>query len=202
MGCYHFAMKSLFPPTTEAGADPVVLKELHFRRIDMRGYQRSDGLYQIEGRVTDRKPYNFIPASGGREVPANEEVHDMGVCLVFDRDMVVQEVHSFMNAMPYGNCPGGDAGLQAMKGAQMTKGWRREVQDRLGGDRSCAHLRDLLVPMATAAVQSMSVLRRNDPLRLDKHGRPAKIDSCHAYSAHGELVLQHWPEFYRPKKTD
>ena len=39
-------------------ADPT-REELHFRRIDMRGYRRSDGLLEVEGRVTDRKPTDF-----------------------------------------------------------------------------------------------------------------------------------------------
>lgn len=44
----------------------VTREELHFRRIDMRGYRRSDGRYEIEGRVIDRKPHDFASASGGR----------------------------------------------------------------------------------------------------------------------------------------
>lgn len=31
----------------------ITREELHFRRIDMRGYRRSDDLYEVEGRVTD-----------------------------------------------------------------------------------------------------------------------------------------------------
>ena len=57
----------------------VTREELHFRRIDMRGYRRSDGLLEVEGRVTDRKPNDFTPYSGGRHVPAGVPVHDMGV---------------------------------------------------------------------------------------------------------------------------
>ena len=36
--------------------DAVTREELHFRRIDMRGWRRSDGLYEVEGRVIDHKP--------------------------------------------------------------------------------------------------------------------------------------------------
>ena len=59
-------------------------EELHFRRIDMRGYRRSDGLYEVEGRVTDRKTTEFRPLVGHRHVPPGEPIHDMGVRIVFE----------------------------------------------------------------------------------------------------------------------
>jgi hypothetical protein len=41
--------------------------ELHFRRIDMRGFRRSDGLFEVEGRITDRRsPMPFRPATSAR----------------------------------------------------------------------------------------------------------------------------------------
>jgi hypothetical protein len=46
-------------------------EELHFRRIDMRGYRRSDGLFEVEGRVTDRRLHEFQPGGFGEMVPAH-----------------------------------------------------------------------------------------------------------------------------------
>jgi hypothetical protein len=177
-------------------------EELHFRRIDMRGFRRSDGLYEIEGRVTDRKPYDFIPASGDRAVPAHQPIHDMGVRLVFDDAMQVHDVQTFSDAYPYADCPDGGRALQSLKGLRMTSGWSKEVRSRLGGARSCAHLRELLIPLATAAIQSLSVVRQGRPERLDASGRPKKIDSCYAYAANRELVLRHWPQFHRPPSEE
>jgi hypothetical protein len=172
-------------------------EELHFRRIDMRGYRRSDGLYEVEGRVVDRKPQDF-QAVGGRAVPANAPVHDMGVRLAFDDEMTVREVMTFTDAAPYLDCPGGGAALQALKGLRMTSGWSREVRNRIGSASSCTHLVELLIPLATTAFQSLSALRRGRPDRLDAAGRPTKIDSCYAYAAERDLVRRRWPEFHRP----
>jgi hypothetical protein len=44
----------------------------------MRGYRCSDGLYEVEGRVTD----DFLPGGMGKMVQANQPIHDMGVHLV------------------------------------------------------------------------------------------------------------------------
>ena len=176
-------------------------EELHFRRIDMRGYRRSDGLYEVEGRVTDRKPYDFAPGGGGRPVPANEPIHDMGVRLVFDEEMVVHDVHTFSEAYPYAECPGGGSALQSLKGLRMSSGWAKEVRSRLVRANTCTHLMELLMPLATAAIQSLSIVRKDRPEPLDAMGRPRKIDSCYAYAAERELVRIHWPRFHRPAPT-
>jgi hypothetical protein len=34
-------------------------EEVHCRRIEMRGYRRADGMYDIEGRLVDTKPHPF-----------------------------------------------------------------------------------------------------------------------------------------------
>jgi hypothetical protein len=185
---------------TEPG---VTREELHFRRIDMRGFRRSDGLYEVEGRVTDRKPHDFVPLrGGGRQVPAHEPIHDMGVRLVFDDKLVVHAVETFTDAAPYAMCPEGGRALQSMKGLRMTSGWSKEVRSRLSGGRSCTHLMELLIPLATAAYQSLSYPNRSRPERVDATGRPAKIDSCYAYGAQREMVARIWPEFHRSQRRE
>jgi hypothetical protein len=180
----------------------VTREELHFRRIDMRGYKRSDGLYEVEGRVTDRKPHDFVPLLGGKEVPANEPLHDMGVRIVYDVQMKVHDIQTFTEAAPYAICPEGGRALQSLKGLNMTAGWSNEVRSRLSGSRSCTHLMQLLMPLATVAFQTMSARRKSAPVVLDPSGRPAKIDSCYAYGAERELVRIHWPEFYQPPSPE
>lgn len=180
-------------------ADPAVTREaLHTRCIDMRGYRRSDGLYEVEGRVTDRKSADFTPASGGRPVAAGEPIHDMGVRLVYDESLVVHEVQTFTHAAPYAICPEAGPALQSVKGLRMTSGWGREVRSRLGGARGCTHLMELLMPLATTALQTLGGSRPGRPEALDANGRPLKIDSCYAYGAGRELVRQRWPEFHQP----
>jgi hypothetical protein len=178
------------------GDPDIAREELHFRRIDMRGFRRSDGLYEVEGRVIDRKPQLFEAGSGGRRVPAGEPIHDLGVRLVFDKDMLVHDVETFTAAAPYAPCPEGGRALQSLKGVRMASGWSREVRNRLSGARSCTHLMELLIPLATTAIQSLSSVRSDRPDPVDANGRPLKIDSCYAYAAEREVVLQRWPQFH------
>jgi hypothetical protein len=176
----------------------VTREEIHFRRIDMRGYRRSDGLFEVEGRVTDRKPFDFQPGGDGESVPANEPIHDMGVRLVYDDEMVIQDVTTFTDSAPYPACFGGGLALRSLRGVRMSSGWNREVRSRLAGASSCTHLMELLIPMATAAIQSLSPQRNRLPDRLDGSGRPVKIDSCYAYGAGTDVVRRRWPAFHRP----
>lgn len=178
-------------------SESITREELHFRRIDLRGFRRSDGLFEVQSRVIDRKTHDQ-ETTLGRMVPAGTPVHDMGVCLVFDQDLVVHDVQTFTDAAPYEACPAAGLALQALKGLRMTSGWRSEVKNRIAKARSCTHLVELLGPIATVAFQSLTVARRGRPDTLDASGRPMKIDSCHAYAADGDLVRQRWPNFYRP----
>lgn len=176
-------------------------EELHWRRIDMRGFRRKDGLYEVEGRVTDRKPHYFEPWSGGgHSVPANEPIHDMGVRILFDEHLLVLDISTFSDAYPYGVCKSGGQALQRLKGLRMTGGWGKEVRERVGAERSCTHLRELLLPLATVAYQTLGQVYRERPLRLDATGRPVKINSCFAYGDTGPMVQRLWPQFHR--KTD
>lgn len=178
-------------PTPEVGRE-----ELHFRRIDMRGYRRTDGLYEVTGQITDRKPHDFQSPNGDRKVPAGEPVHEMGVRLVYDIDMLVHEVHAFTNAAPYNDCFDAPPTLQAVKGLRLAGGWGSEVRKRLGGEKSCTHLMDILVPMATTAYQTLTVVRAGRPTVLDAQGMPVKINSCYAYGQTRSLVKVKWKNFY------
>lgn len=173
------------------------LEELHFRRIDMRGFKRSDGLFEVHGQMVDRKSEDFEAWTKERLVPAGEPIHDLGVRLVYDLQMTVHEVSTFTRSAPYAICKKGGQALQSLVGLRMTSGWNKEVRNRLSGERSCTHLMELLTPMATTAFQALGNLRKDQIGRLGPDGRPVKIDSCYAYAAEREVVMRHWPQFYR-----
>ena len=181
--------------------DAPTREELHFRRIDMRAWRRSDGLFEVESRLTDQKPKDFLRPRTDKFVPAGQALHDMGVRVVFDGELTVTAISTFTDAAPVNDCWDGGHALQAMVGVKMSSGWGKEVRDRLAGERSCTHLRELLMPMATTAFQALAGLRPNRAEPLDAAGRPKKIDSCYAYGAEREMVLKFWPEFYRGKKA-
>ena len=173
--------------------DAVTRDELHTRQITIQGWKRSDGLYEIEARLVDTKPFDFQPVSGDRVVGAREPIHDMGVRIVYDDSMTVHDVIAVGNALPYGDCVKGPATLKSLIGLSMTKGWTAETRKRLAGAASCVHLAGLMTPMAAAAFQSMVVLRIEQRKGV---GHTPNVDSCIAYSRHGELMRTRYPTYY------
>ena len=178
--------------------DGITRKPLHTRAITITGYQRSDGLFEVEGRLLDTKTFDFKPISGDRVVPTGEPIHDMGVRIVYRQDMTVVDVIAVGHALPYADCAAGPATLKSLIGLSMSKGWTAETRKRLAGAASCSHLAGLMAPMAAAAFQSMVQFRLN---RTPGAHTPT-VDSCIAYSRHGELMRTRYPAFYIAKAED
>lgn len=171
-------------------------RPVHLRTISMRGYHRQDGLYEIEGRVSDSKDLPFSPPSGDRQVKSGELVHDMWVRVAVDTDLVVREIESVSDSTPYPVCREGGVNLERMIGVRIAAGWSNEVKRRLGGSAACTHIMELLVPMGTAAFQTIAEVRLARPPRLDPSGKPLKVDSCTAYAADRGIVALNFPAFY------
>ena len=175
---------------------PVPREEIHCRRIEMRGYRRTDGLYDIEGRVVDTKPFDFHRRGATVPVSAGIALHDLWVRMVVDERFVVRDVIAVSDATPFAVCREAAPTLSALIGAQIKPGWSALVKERLGGSQSCTHLMELMLPLATAAYQALVAVRRGQAEPLGRDQRPAKIDSCYAYASHRPIVQRLWPEHY------
>ena len=172
--------------------------EQHHRQIDLRFYHREDGLYEVEGRLIDRKAVPFRRQLSDTDTPPGDPIHDITVTLVFDAGLWVRDARAQMRATPFDICPGAENTLAPLIGLQMAGGWNRDVRSLLKGAPSCTHIVELLGPLATTAHQGLA------PLRLAKINLPenaamrlAKVDSCYAYAAERTVVARLWPELHR-----
>jgi hypothetical protein len=78
---------------------PAEREPLHRRACDIRGYRRADGLWDIEGRLTDTKTYAF-PNEWRGEIASGEPIHDMWIRLTVDDDFVVRDIEVVTDAGP------------------------------------------------------------------------------------------------------
>jgi len=85
-------------PPPDAAREP-----LHTRQVTCTGYRRADGLWDIEGHITDRKSYDF--QRDGRTVPSGEPIHEMWIRLTLDNRLTVKAVAAVTDAAPYRMCP-------------------------------------------------------------------------------------------------
>ena len=178
-------------PLSEAQAR----EHIHTRRITYNGFRRDDGLWDIEGHLTDVKSYSFPNAFRG-EIRAGEPLHEMWIRLTLDEDFLVHDIEAATDAAPFRICPEITPSFAAVKGLSLGGGWRRNVRQLLGGVKGCTHLVELLEGMATAAYQTINPIRQRRAATRKTSGRPRHLDSCHALASDGEVVRMHWPRFY------
>jgi hypothetical protein len=180
---------------------PAPRRHRHTRSISCEGYQREDGLWDIEARIVDTKPFRYKEQFRGLREPG-EPVHDMALRLTIDNDMVVRDIEVAMLSFPYAPCNSVVPAFKALIGRKIGAGWRRAVQDCVGGVKGCTHLRELLLPVATVAFQTLGGWRedgepvsRPDPDHKTK--RPHFLDGCKAWASDGEIVATLYPHFHR-----
>ncbi|PWW46439.1 DUF2889 domain-containing protein [Melaminivora alkalimesophila] len=173
---------------------PVPRIARHIRRVHYQGFERDDGLWDIEGELHDSKT-TPVPSltERGAEIAPGAPIHHMWLRVTVDTQLVVRAIASSMDAHPLGGCTEAERGLQAMVGCSMARGWRQAIQERLGGVAGCTHLRELLFNLATAAFQSVQGAFRSPPDVLPRH-----LDQCTGWALSGEGVREHYPQFYRP----
>jgi len=180
---------------------PAPRRHLHTRTIACEGYERDDGLFDIEARILDTKTYAIEePYRGRRE--AGQSVHDMRLRLTIDRGMVVRDIEVATVDAPYDACFTVAPAYKKLIGAKVGGGWRRAVNDAVGGTAGCTHLRELLMPAATVAFQTLSswpkagkVATEAAPDRGAK--KPYFIDACKAWASDGPVVERLFPLHYR-----
>jgi len=183
------------PPSAPDPREP-----LHTCRLEIRGYHRDDGLWDIEGHLVDTKVYAFENSHRG-EVAAGEPVHEMWLRLTLDGGLTIRGVEAVTDHGPFRPCPDATANFAKLEGLRIGPGWNRAVRERTGGVKGCTHLNEMLAQMATTAFQTLySTKRRNgDATESRAKGEtasPPLLNSCHAFAADGEVVKEFWPEKY------
>lgn len=172
---------------------PSARREVHRRTIEMTAFARDDGMFDVEARLIDRKPFDFLRPSSPEPVPAGQALHDLWVRLTVDTDFVVRSIAAASDVTPWSLCREAEATLQVLVGEPVARGWSSKVKERLRGTASCTHLMEMLVTMGTTALQG---IRGADPKR--RLGAEGKIDSCYAYGRQRSVVKMLWPEHHRP----
>ncbi|MFQ5763733.1 MAG: DUF2889 domain-containing protein [Rhodospirillales bacterium] len=175
---------------------PEPRKHLHTREIQCRGYEREDGLWEIEASIVDTKTYSFDNQDRGG-VASGEPVHHMRVRLTVDDDLVVRRAEATTEAGPYTICGDVAPVVETLVGAAIQPGWRKDVLKRMGGVKGCTHITDLLVgPVAVTAHQTIEAARRRRKAVSPDTGKPPQLDTCHAYARTSPVVKRLWPDFH------
>jgi len=191
---------------------PVGRQHLHTRHVTCQGFFREDGLWDVEGRITDTKSYEHANEWRGPLRPG-EFVHDMSIRLTFDHKFTIVDVEAVTDKSPYPICGEVAPDFKKLIGLRIGGGFHRAVRERLGGVHGCTHIVELLGPVATTAFQTVSsrkardlnrehraktgTLPKPDATKPNKPPRkPYVIDTCHAWASDGEVAKRWTPQFY------
>ena len=191
---------------------PAPRRHMHTRRIHCEGFQRDDGLWDIEASIVDTKTYEVEEPYRGLRAPGLH-VHDMQVRLTLDDEMVVRAIEVATLEAPYAPCYTVAPSFQGLVGAKIGGGWRRAVNEAVGGTKGCTHIKELLFPMATVAYQTLGswpkrrkagaprqVQVETDPEAAAK--RPYFLDGCRAWATDGPVVERLDPLHFRKSSRD
>ncbi|HUF20734.1 MAG TPA: DUF2889 domain-containing protein [Burkholderiales bacterium] len=174
-------------------------KLLHRRTVEVFGYGREDGLYDIEGHLVDVKSHDIANHDRGA-IPAGEPLHEMWLRLTVDLDLNVVGVEAKTVWGPYSICGDITPNFQRLKGLTIKSGWTQKTRELLGGTQGCTHLVELLGPIATTAFQIIY----EDRVKRERQGgvkkRPGLIDSCHAWASDSPVIEARYPELYTGDK--
>jgi hypothetical protein len=185
----------------------VARKPIHARSIACRGYLREDGLWDIEGQITDTKSYDFHNEWRGA-VTRGTPVHDMWIRLTVDETFVVRDVEAVTDASPYAICPDITPNFKQLIGLRIARGWTRRARERVGGTHGCTHLVELLAPIATTAFQAIGGYQRKRARESEESPgasrgvRPSILNTCHAWASDSEIVRRWAPQFYTGAETE
>jgi len=174
--------------------------ELHHRQLDLRFFQRSDGLFEVEGRLLDRKTHPFRRLLQEGDTAAGTPLHDIMVRLIVDESLLIHDASATLAASPFDVCRGAANTLAPLKGLRIGAGWNKRVRELLGGAASCTHIVEMLGPMATTAFQGLAPQRVARMRQDGNDEHKSKIDSCYAYGRDREVVARLWPNLR--KRTD
>ena len=173
-------------------SEPKATREpLHRRTIEIVGYKREDGLFDIEAHLLDRKDLEF--PVGGRRLAPGVAVHDMWLRITVDRELRIVDAEASTDSMPYaGECDRIVPDYAKLIGLSIGPGYLRHVKERLGGVRGCTHVTELAGSLATAAFQTFA---GQGLMATDR--KPPQLDRCHALDTHGTTVARFYPKWHR-----
>jgi hypothetical protein len=172
---------------------------MHRRSIECTGYLRDDGLWEVEARLVDTKPFAQHDRFRG-ELQPGDPVHDIGLRLAVDDSLIIREAQAMMRATPYPTCIDVEPILQRLVGERIGKGWRETVRRKIGRLETCTHLSELLGPAVTTLFQTMTHGKSPESRdAMDHHRavgeRPFFIDGCYSWRTDGPVVAKIFPQF-------
>ncbi|HTH40689.1 MAG TPA: DUF2889 domain-containing protein [Rhodocyclaceae bacterium] len=193
---------------------------IHRRHITCEGFRRPDGLIEIEGHITDIRPFPYHGHWDG-EIVDGSPVHEMWLRLVINEQKTIVDVETAMDHTPFPSCLDVTTHYKRLVGLTIGPGMAKQVFKAVGGTEGCTHVTGLIQTMATTLFQALAseatrILPDTEGLgeealmqqRMQKvsdvfadsaePGYPL-LNTCYSHASDGVVVKRLAPKFHKPK---
>ena len=171
---------------------------LHRRTVECLGYQREDGLWDIEGRLVDVKTYPFPNEDRGGAIEPGDPLHDLSIRLTVDDEFLIHDARACTDRSPFGLCPAITERYRRLIGVRVGPGWSLKLRELFSGVSGCTHMTELLGPVATTMFQTIYGRRydQDDAKAPEDRPPPQVLNTCHALAGDSLVVRKRWPQAY------
>jgi len=170
-----------------------VIESVHKRGIEVGVHKCRGDMWLIQGHLRDVRDRD-MPLRGGEIRRAGTPLHEMTVQLAVDSTLTILAAEANIAAVPItGICEGIAPDYSRLKGMCITTGFRRELRRLFGGLKGCTHVTELIMSMASVAVQAVG----SETEKATDGEKPRQLDACHALDTTGSAVKYFYPKWYR-----
>jgi hypothetical protein len=168
----------------------------HRRTIVIESFD-SDESFVVSASLQDERPW-------ANDDGLVSDVHRMTLSMTIDRAaLVVTDVSATMDRTPHVECTAIEPAFRSLIGVSVTRGFNKEVSERVGRQRGCTHLDFLAKAIGPAVIQTMASASSRRA-GLAGIGRTVSQDTggwlrntCHLW-AEGGIGLTKIAEGWRP----
>jgi hypothetical protein len=114
------------------------------RKINCKGYLRTDGLWDVEAHLIDTRPVSVSHPKYGVSKPAGYPLHEMKIRITVDNDLVIHDAEAVTIHAPFEPCRVPPEIFPKLKGLSFRKNFKKDLVEIMGGIKGCTHLSELL----------------------------------------------------------
>jgi len=167
-------------------------KHIHKRNISVDTFETGDGTIMVEGKLRDdRLLPSFVYSSGKFMEPG--AIHDIVVRLTVSLPrLLIEKAEADMRHVPSDICREVVTSVERLVGLEIKHGFTQKVIDSMGGIQGCLHMNNLILAMASAAVQGQwayhSRKRGDSAMKLPEFDPSLVVNSCWLWREDGDNV--------------
>lgn len=168
-------------------------KELiHTRTISVNCFETEGERLVVEGSLTDERHYPYVLHALNERRDAGL-MHQMALAMELTiPQLQILSITAEMPVTPDEGCGDVKAAVQKLAGRRIQPGFTAQVRAHFGKAAGCVHLTNLILTMASAAVQGMwsyfSRSREGGALSLPDPDGSMLLDSCYMWRQDGPFV--------------